>query len=244
MKYYAVIRGRNVENKIFTSWNECKEVVQGFKGAKYKSFTSKQEAEAYLNTSNIATKKEDNKYRKDVLHAYVDGSYSQDLNRYGSGIAYVYRGVLFNMDSFSNPPSAESNSWQVEGELMACIRVMEECLKANIKDIVVFHDYEGVVAHAIGTWARNTHLSNAYHNLMQDYLKQINVQFVQVNSHTGDIFNEIADDLAKSPIHIRSTGAVKKYLENNKIKTMTKDLKKELEDLIDYKSVNIVPIDN
>lgn len=244
MKYYAVIKGRNVENKIFTSWDECKEAVQGFKGAKYKSFTSEKEAKDYLNTGTIATKKEDCKYRKDILHAYVDGSYNQDLKRYGSGIAYVFRNTLFNMDSFSNSPSAESNSWQVEGELMACIRVMEECLEANIKDVAVFHDYEGVASHAIGTWARNTQLSEVYHNLMQDYMKQINVTFVQVNSHTGDIYNEIADELAKSQIRLKSTGAVRKYLATNKIKTMTNDLKKELEDLIDYKSVNIISIDN
>ena len=36
MKYYAIKEGK--KKGIFTSWDECKEYVSGFKGAVYKSF--------------------------------------------------------------------------------------------------------------------------------------------------------------------------------------------------------------
>ena len=44
LKYYAVYKGKTGEPKIFTSWDECKKEVIGFKGAIYKSFTTKEEA--------------------------------------------------------------------------------------------------------------------------------------------------------------------------------------------------------
>ncbi len=42
-KYYVVWEGK--KTGIFTSWNECKKYVQGYNGAKYKSFESKSVAE-------------------------------------------------------------------------------------------------------------------------------------------------------------------------------------------------------
>ena len=41
--YYAVARGKKVG--IYTNWNACKIQVDGFKGAKYKGFNSKEDAE-------------------------------------------------------------------------------------------------------------------------------------------------------------------------------------------------------
>ena len=42
-KYYVVWKGRNTG--IFTNWEECKKQVNGFAGARYKSFKSRAEAE-------------------------------------------------------------------------------------------------------------------------------------------------------------------------------------------------------
>lgn len=44
-KYYAVKAGRNPG--VYDSWNACKEQVDGFSGAQYKSFKEKADAEAY-----------------------------------------------------------------------------------------------------------------------------------------------------------------------------------------------------
>ena len=46
-KFYAVKEGRSTG--VFASWAECKKQVDGYSGAKYKSFTSMQDATAYLN---------------------------------------------------------------------------------------------------------------------------------------------------------------------------------------------------
>lgn len=46
-KYYAIRKGKKVG--IFNSWEDCKEYVNGFSGAEYKSFKTKKEALNYLN---------------------------------------------------------------------------------------------------------------------------------------------------------------------------------------------------
>lgn len=51
-KFYAIKIGKGVENKIVTSWEECKELVQGFP-AVYKSFFTIEEAVKYLDTVDV-----------------------------------------------------------------------------------------------------------------------------------------------------------------------------------------------
>lgn len=48
-KFYVVWHG--VEPGIYSSWNECKQQINGFDGAVYKSFTTKEEAETAYNSS-------------------------------------------------------------------------------------------------------------------------------------------------------------------------------------------------
>ena len=55
-KYYAVRCGR--KPGIYYSWDICKKVVDGYPGAKYKSFKTKEEAEKYcvdVNTKEISS---------------------------------------------------------------------------------------------------------------------------------------------------------------------------------------------
>lgn len=46
-KFYAVKIGRNPG--IYNSWSECQQQVNGFKGAIFKSFKTKEEADNFIN---------------------------------------------------------------------------------------------------------------------------------------------------------------------------------------------------
>ena len=50
-KFYAVKAGK--QTGILESWEECKASVEGFPGAKYKSFSKREDAEAYLTSDEI-----------------------------------------------------------------------------------------------------------------------------------------------------------------------------------------------
>lgn len=59
-KYYAVRKGRNVG--VYTTWNECQDQVSGYKGAEFKSFKTKEEAESFaclLKKNNLSDGKVD-----------------------------------------------------------------------------------------------------------------------------------------------------------------------------------------
>ena len=50
-KYYAVKVGKTPG--IYMTWADCSEQVTGYKGAKYKSFSTIEEAAAFINDENI-----------------------------------------------------------------------------------------------------------------------------------------------------------------------------------------------
>ena len=52
-------------NKIVNSWDECKSLVMGYKGAKFKKFNSKQDAEKYLVESQNISEEIDVSLKRD-----------------------------------------------------------------------------------------------------------------------------------------------------------------------------------
>jgi len=58
-KFYAVANGRKIG--IFNTWDETKPLIDGFPGAKYKSFTSWSDAQNYINDNNNTTRRNNTK---------------------------------------------------------------------------------------------------------------------------------------------------------------------------------------
>ena len=68
----------------------------------------------------------------------------------------------------------------------------------------------------------------------------IEVIFVKVDSHTGDLFNELADEKCKELLEIESDNVVRKYLKNNKIKVKNKEVKDSISKLAPEYKENII----
>lgn len=201
-KYYAIKTGMDpvtktkVEGLILTSWEVAKNYVQGVKGAEYKSFTTEDEANAYLQgreqTSNVML--------PDALYCYVDGSYNANIPNYAYGLVCVKDGKIVHVDkgTGNNPDAIEMH--QIGGELLGAIKALIFAKTHSHNKVVILHDYMGVANHATGAWKRTNGFSVTYYNWMQKFFKEnpeINVAFSKVEAHTGDDFNEIADGLAK-----------------------------------------------
>ena len=82
-KYYAV-KG-NGEKHLFTDWDSCKEFLDGKKGYKYKSFSSKKEAEFYFSDKDYAESLVAEDLKNGFAVAFTDGSYEENLGRYSFG---------------------------------------------------------------------------------------------------------------------------------------------------------------
>lgn len=78
VKYYAVVSG--VVPGIYTDWPTTQRMVSGFPGAIYKSFPTREEAEAFMKTSTFTSTSVPS-LNKSII--YTDGSYQGDLCGFG-----------------------------------------------------------------------------------------------------------------------------------------------------------------
>lgn len=230
-KIYAIKEGndpltkKKVQNIMVNSWDECLKYVKGIKGSKYKSFKTKKEAEEYF-SKKTSLKKSDNSYPKDCLHIYVDGSYNVNSNKYSYGLVAVLQDTIVYIEGNSFECDGKNSNRQISGELKAAIRAVQYSLDNNYEKVVIFHDYMGICNHATGEWERKEESSKDYYKKMQSFMKQgIEIIFVKVDSHTGDFYNELADEVCKMNLNIDSDKVVAKFLKNNIIKVNDKSIK-------------------
>lgn len=191
MKYYAVKLGR--QTGIFETWREAEVQVKEFPNAKFKSFSSFEEAESYLEDSNQSQSSNLVEYE-----AYVDGSFDKNTNTYGSGVVITKENEVIEKISFSGSDEKYIESYQIAGEVKAALRAMEWAVDNNISSIAIYYDYEGIKSWALGEWRTKKAVSKDYKDKFDALSDQIDVYFEKVKAHSGVYFNELADELAKS----------------------------------------------
>lgn len=249
-KVYAIKEGldpisrQNIENKIVNSWGECLKYVNGVKGAKYKSFENMDDALEYLKDDNKLLKKGQDDYPLDCLHIYVDGSYNSSTERFSYGMVVVENDVILYIEKGCAEDSLQKQLRQIAGELEAAKGAVKYTLEQKKKKVVIFHDYEGIYHHAMGTWERKDNSSKEYYSFMNKNIKdfELEVYFVKVDSHTGDIYNEIADNLAKLAAGMDLTKVIDKWLQNNELKVINVSIKKEMSKLISRNNIDKINI--
>ena len=246
-KVYAIKEGfdsnsnKKIENIIVDTWAECLKYVKGVKGAKYKSFEDMESAKSYLNDTNKLLKKGIDQYPEDCLHVYVDGSYNIASKRYAYGVVAVRNNVVEHIESGSPDDTSKSNIRQIAGELEGAVRAVEYALSKGDKKIVLFHDYEGIFHHATGSWERKDESSEAYYDKINSLLRQgIEVIFVKVDSHTGDLYNELVDEKCKEALGITSDKVVEKWLNKNEIFVANSKIKESILKLAPGKEEKII----
>ena len=250
-KVYAIKEGFNfatnekIENLIVDTWAECQKYIKGVKGAKYKSFEDINDAKKFLSDGDGMLKKGKDSYPMDCLHIYVDGSYNITTEKYAYALVAVKDNIVEYIENGKSEDNSNKNIRQIAGELEATVRGLEYALRQNEKKVVIFHDYAGIAHHATGFWERKEQSSIDYYNKMRSLMdKGIEVIFVKVDSHTGDLYNEIADEKCKEALSIASNNEVYKYLGNNKIQVINDLVKNQLKPLARERENNIISVKN
>lgn len=196
-KFYAIRKGKKIG--IYTTWDECKKYVTGYSGAEYKSFTSKQDAESYLNNSEQAAKEKVNEINVSVTDgavAYVDGSFNSDTKEFSYGAVIFWKGREYQFsDKFNEEKLAEMHN--VAGELKGSEKAMEFAVENEIDKLSIYHDYEGIAKWCTGEWQAKKEGTKAYKNFYDDIKGKVKVEFIKVKGHSGDKYNDLADRLAK-----------------------------------------------
>jgi ribonuclease HI len=195
-KFYAVAKGLSGTPNIYESWPECQKEIKGVKGAIYKSFPNREQAQKFLDmqVNNCKTlETADNT----LLTIYVDGSFKEAAQNYSYGVVAVLNDEVVYEESGAGNKEPEAVALRnISGEVTGAMKAVTYAVNNGYKEINLCYDYQGIECWALGTWNRNGSITEAYHKFMQDNLKFIKINFVKIKGHSGVKYNERADELA------------------------------------------------
>lgn len=203
MKYYAVKKGNEVG--IFESWEECKKSIDGFKGADYKSFKNKEDAEQFLLLDDEKETLDENSSLKSVealnddeLIIYSDGSYDKNLKLSSYGVVYLQKA---QPEYYRSGIVDDKNGTQnVIGEITGVLEGLKYAMYKGKKKAYIYHDYEGLSKWISKEWKVKSSDASYYINEINKYKSEIELEFVKVKAHSGEKYNEICDKLAKNEL--------------------------------------------
>lgn len=192
-KYYAIRKGK--KTGIFTTWDICKQYVNGYSGAEYKSFADRADAENYLNgDTSISTD------TSEVI-AYVDGSYNHKTQEFSYGAVIFFDGTEHHFSQkFNNPELAKMRN--VAGEIKGAEKAMKFALENNANELTIYYDYQGIAKWCNGQWQARKEGTKAYKSFYEKAKEKVDINFVKVKGHSGNKYNDLADELAKKALGI------------------------------------------
>ena len=196
-KFYAVRKGR--KTGVFNTWAECQAQINGFSGAEYKSFKTSGEAMDYVKGEKKIERSPVEDHEKAV--AYVDGSYNVHTKEYSYGAVLLHMNKEYEY-SEKGTDSTLADMRNVAGEILGARKMMELCVKNNIKELDLYYDYEGIEKWCTGAWQAKKEGTQAYRDAYDVMKTTLHVNFHKVAAHTGVELNERVDQLAKKALGI------------------------------------------
>lgn len=206
-KIYAVRKGH--KTGLFNTWAECQKATAGYSGAEFKSFTDKEEAIAFLEMKTVKTVSGDKdkeaagivEVPENMVIAYVDGSFEKSIGRYAFGCVILTPDGQEIRRSGSGSDPAGVAIRNVAGEMLGAMNAVKWARENDYPAVEIRYDYEGVEKWVTGVWRAKTPLTSKYAAHMQEAGNKIRISFCKIAAHTGNHYNEEADQLAKSALH-------------------------------------------
>lgn len=198
-KYYAVKQGR--KPGIYKSWPECQEQVNGYGNAIFKGFSTLEEAETFMTNDDHRNLSE--KQNQDMIHgkliAYVDGSYLNGSFSYGC-VIFDRENIKEFKEVFHRHP--DSSMRNVAGELKGARKAIQYALEIGATSLDIYYDYQGIESWANKTWKANLDATKSYRDYVEKAREKLTINFHKVKGHSGDKWNDRADQLAKEALGI------------------------------------------
>jgi ribonuclease HI len=212
-KYYAVRKGRQAG--IYLDWDTCKAQVEGFAGAQYKSFSTREDAAQYLaGQGPVASSRGPAAARESSAPApippghvviYADGACSGNPGRGGYGTVILYA------DQRRELSAGFRRTTNNRMEIMGCIAGLDSIEVPS--DITVYSDSKYVVDAITKSWAETWRSRDWNRKVdgelvpasnpdlwerMLDLCDWHRVKFQWVRGHDGNVENERCDELARA----------------------------------------------
>ena len=195
--YYAVKNGKNPG--IYESWAECQAQVIGYSGAKYKKFSSYEEALDFNQDKGEFLRPDEENLKENEMIAYVDGSFCLKTRTYSYGVVVLTKEGKETYSGRENDKElAEMRN--VSGEIKGAMVAMDLAIKKEKQILYLYFDYTGIEHWAKGDWKTNKEGTKVYKEYYDSLKDDLTVIFIKVRAHTGVVYNEEADRLAKEAI--------------------------------------------
>lgn len=141
-----------------------------------------------------------------MAKAYVDGSYNVKTGQFGYGVVLFTDAVLSDgspeiiklSKGFYEPELAEMRN--IAGEIMGAGQAMKSAAARNIPELVIYHDYEGIGKWCTGEWKAKKKWTKKYRDFYNEMSKNMKISFIKVDAHSGNLYNDMADRLAKDAV--------------------------------------------
>ncbi len=130
------------------------------------------------------------------IRAFIDGSFDKQKGVVGSGGVILLGAEEVEFSLSSTEPNHVAY-WNVSGELLAALHVVDYALDHGYASCSLYYDYMGIEMWATGRWNTNNPLTTNYAKRMKKASKQLHIDFHKVKAHSGIAYNDRADALAK-----------------------------------------------
>ncbi len=213
-KYYAVRKGRQAG--IYLDWDTCRKHVEGFAGAQYKSFSTREEAARYLAgqdpAGSSAAKKaprgsspSSDPIPEGLVVIYADGACSGNPGKGGYGTVLLFGNQRREL---SGGFRRTTNNRM---EILGCIAGLDAVEERS--DVILYSDSRYVVDATTKGWAAAWRSRGWNRKVEGELVPALNsdlwarlldlcewhrVQFRWVRGHDGNVENERCDELARA----------------------------------------------
>lgn len=129
------------------------------------------------------------------MKIYTDGSIRRD--KIGWGFVSVLNDTEIHASYGQlDGPSTLRNQRNIAGEMKAVIEAINWAKKEGYKSITIYHDYTGCSKWPDREWQSRNEFTQKYAQYVNKIRNKMDIKFVWVKGHSGDKWNDRADELA------------------------------------------------
>jgi ribonuclease HI len=216
MLYYAVAKGHQIG--LFNTWDECKQHTHGYKGAIYKKFACKEDAEKFILDNSPKTEDMDcvesvsNVVFDADYYVYTDGACSNNGRENASAGIGIYFGENDARNVSQRIIGKQSNNTAELSAIIHLYDIIENDIKSG-KKVCIVTDSEYAIKCcttygkkcAADNWKKSIPNKDMVMKLFEMYTDKPNIKILHVSAHTKNtdihsIGNAGADKLANQSI--------------------------------------------